>query len=536
MRSENTIPKEGSTESAGTALIHGVLRTIARRLWLRRTVEEVSFGVCVVLSAVLASHILHPAGSFSSAGLNAVWLPVLAGAIVTACVAWRVSRPVSAVQAADEADARAGLKDELKSACDFLSAGRSDGLRALQLARAASAARRLDPCLVVPGHIPGTLFLAAGLGALLWGMAWVGPPMLPLRDGAPVQTAEDEAGIRELREIPDDAPADGALRKLDQALRVLQDRGATTEETRQAATLAREAADQAGMEGAMAREELARIARTLKSDARWSQVADALEKGDARKAQALIEKMQGEPSIGTDADQDSRDENFRSADKGAAEGDPEFEKVGHDLRGVDVKMNQDTVAKLLDTIEESAKKLDAQEQVNRIRRRMLEDNLVATSQRSALTANQFGMRANPPNPTPSPDTGNADLQGGTLFRQAAMAKEKDDAQHEGSRAGSASGHSEALPLEGAATPRLEAQLKREVIPGREEESGDEDASGDKGWFFSASAEQKSDLSFQAVAARGEAERAGVVRHAPLPMRHRAAVKEYFLNLHESENK
>ncbi|MEQ1881626.1 MAG: hypothetical protein ABL878_11725, partial [Burkholderiales bacterium] len=55
------------------------------------------------------------------------------------------------------------------------------------------------------------------------------------------------------------------------------------------------------------------------------------------------------------------------------------------------------------------------------------------------------------------------------------------------------------------------------------------------WFYSASVEQKSNLPYRDVNASGNFTRADEIRHAPVPIRQRKIVKNYFLNLNESEN-
>jgi hypothetical protein len=162
--------------------------------------------------------------------------------------------------------------------------------------------------------------------------------------------------------------------------------------------------------------------------------------------------------------------------------------------------------------------------------------MIPTSQRSALTASQFDSSDNAPNATASPDTGNADIRGGTMFRQGAVTRRNDDdPARDGNMSGSAEGDSEALALEGAATSRLDAQLKLEAIHRRDDADND-DEKADQGWFYSASQEQKSLLGFEDVRARPNFDRENAMSFERIPIRQKQAVKDYFLNLHESEKK
>ena len=211
------------------------------------------------------------------------------------------------------------------------------------------------------------------------------------------------------------------------------------------------------------------------------------------------------------------------------------ESAGRDLGGKNAAVNQDAMKRVINALEQANEKIEVQNRVNNVRRRM-EDNLIATTQRSQLTASQFDNRANAPNPTPSPETGSTNVRGGTLFRQAAVAREEGDNAREGSQTGDASGDSQALPLEGAATRRLDAQLKLEAILQKYDGGDEPNGKGDPGWFYSASREQKSVLRAESVRTDIGYDREVATDHDRIPVRQKNIVKNYFLNLHESEKK
>jgi hypothetical protein len=123
-----------------------------------------------------------------------------------------------------------------------------------------------------------------------------------------------------------------------------------------------------------------------------------------------------------------------------------------------------------------------------------------------------------------------------MFRQGAVTRRNDDdPARDGNMSGSAEGDSEALALEGAATSRLDAQLKLEAIHRRDDADND-DEKADQGWFYSASQEQESLLGLEDVRARLNFDRENAMSFERIPIRQKQAVKEYFLNLHESEKK
>ena len=96
--------------------IRSVLATVRRRLGVNRLVEALGLGVAsalaVLVTAVVLDAILAPT---SLAGVVLKSGTVLA-VVIVAFAAWRGSRPVPDAIATREADARADLKDTLKSA------------------------------------------------------------------------------------------------------------------------------------------------------------------------------------------------------------------------------------------------------------------------------------------------------------------------------------------------------------------------------------------------------------------------------------
>lgn len=516
-------------------IIIGVLHKLGRRLWIVRAIRETAFGFCIVLFCLVCFQLIEPAlvSGLASAG-TAIRIALLAiFAAVAAEVAARSARGVTTEQAAVAADLRAHLKDELKSAHWFMSQEPALPFAELQVQRAAATAAGLDLAVLAPRELPGNALLAGGLGLVLAALIWMTPQLSRSWDSGLEAGPAAQRESADLRLLLKDAPQDAEIVKLDRALRNLQQTGASAEERRRALADARDAIDQANMEASAAREGLAKLTEALKADPKFASVALAMNEGRMEDAMALLRKLKGDPAAGAREEQA-----MAPADKGGA---PEnsigqaLESAGQDLNGKSAAVNQDAINRVINALDQANESIEVQNRVNNVRRR-LEGNLIATNQRSQLTASQFDSRTNAPNPTPSPETGDANLRGGTLFRQAAVAREEGDAAREGSQTGDASGDSPALPLEGAATRRLDAQLKLETLvqqyDGREEPNG----KGDQGWFYSASREQKSMLQTENVRALAGYDREGAVNHDRVLVRQKGIVKNYFLNLHESEKK
>jgi len=516
-------------------IIIGVLRKLGHRLWIARAIRETAFGFCVVLFSLVCFQLIEPAfvSGFASAG-TAIRIALLAiFAAVAVEVATRSARGVTTEQTAAAADARAHLKDELKSACWLMSQRPASPFAELQVQRAAATAAGLDLAVLAPRTLPGNALLAGGLGLVLAALIWMTPQLSRTRDSGLEAGPAEQRESADLRSLLKDAPQDAQIVKLDLALRTLQRAGASAEEKRRALADARDAVDQANMEASAAREAMAKLAESLKSDPKFALVAQAMNDGRTEEAKALLRKLKGDPAAGAREEQA-----IEPADKGGA---PEhsisqaLESAARDLTAKSAAVNQDAINRVINALEQANESIEVQNRVNNVRRR-LEGNLIATNQRSQLTASQFDNRTSAPNPTPSPETGDTNLRGGTLFRQAAVAREEGDTAREGSQTGDASGDSPALPLEGAATRRLDAQLKRETLAQKYDGGDEPNGKGDQGWFYSASREQKSMLQIEDARSLAGYDREDAMTHDKVLVRQKGIVKNYFLNLHESEKK
>jgi hypothetical protein len=132
----------------------------------------------------------------------------------------------------------------------------------------------------------------------------------------------------------------------------------------------------------------------------------------------------------------------------------------------------------VDRLNKIAQQFDMQGQMNQASTALSQMQL-AVAQRSALSAGRFAQQA-ANSSMPSPETGNTVMPGGTMFRAAAVARESmRSPESEGAKTGDATGESQADPLLGDKTARLDAQLKREVIQ-QESKPGEE---GSQAWFY-----------------------------------------------------
>ena len=516
-------------------IIAEVLHGIGRRLWVGRALREALFGLCVLLYFLIAlrmSGMLAP--EIPAAGMPALAL-VLAGTVAfLAYLAWRMSRKVTLLQAAAHADAGAGLRDELKSAYWFVSHDEKSPFIDVQVARAAEKAHSLDVRQIVPGRLPPSLYGAMALGAALAFVTWLSPRLVPLWD-ANAAVLPTVAQGQDLRALLLDAPTDARIEKLDQALETLEDEAATAAQKQQALEAMREISEQTNMEALAARDGLARFADTIATNPKLGEVAEALKAGNNAEAIALLEEIRAglapegkenetfpEPAPGTQS-------------QGALAEDPDAS--GRSLAGNTPQLSADAVSQAIRKIEEVTRETEIQNRVEQVRRGAKE-RMSTTAQRSAGRANAFGASNNleAGNPTPAPENGNTDMAGGAMFRQGEANREEDaDGAQEGSRTGSAAGESDAMPVLGRATQRLDAQLRLEAIERRDDGKQGEDED-DKNWVYTGSQQQASALEYEEVLARGSFDRESAGQHDRIPVRQKQMVKNYFLNLHESEKK
>jgi hypothetical protein len=498
-----------------------MLGRVARRLWLNRALQEIGFGLSVALFSVVAFQLVDPgfAGGLSAVPGTALVL-ALATCALLAC--WRAARRATLAQAAGAADRRERLRDELKTAYWLVKCGDVSAFGELQVRRAARTAQRLDPRQVVPAKAPPGLWIAGALALLLAATSSLLPRPSLSSDSLP-DAAQAAPSLRSLLE---GAPEDERLQRLDQALAALESSGSTREQLQKATAQARDAVDEAHLRAVAARDSLSRLAGVMRGRSELDEAASALEDGRTREAIDMLKALAGDH---TSAQRGDEARETSVADR-ASDLEQAAEESSRELRRQGARLNEDALRRVIRSIEAAEDALETQRRASEVGRRM-EDFLVAASQRSALTASRFGSRASAPNPTSAPESGNADLRGGTMYRQGAIARGDGDESQEASRTGAASGHSEALELEGAKTERLEAKLMLETL--RAESTAEDDAEqGQSTWYYQPTRQGEARTAFTQPPARERFAGAEAMNAEQIPLQSRQSVRDYFINLHE----
>ncbi|HYL18607.1 MAG TPA: hypothetical protein VEV20_07990 [Burkholderiales bacterium] len=508
------------------------LEQIRRRLRLTRALHDITLILGMAAVALLLWRVPYV---FSGRA------PIVAAAVLAALLLWvsgavllvrgRMSGRSTLWAAAAVADAGAGLKDELKTAYWFLDQPSSSPWVSAQIGRAAQSARRVEPAALVPLRVDRTT-LTGGIAALVLVVAaWLLPPFAPGSDAAPPVDVVAEADARQaqlLRELIPHTEDEATAAKLEQALRTLERKTATDAEKQRALAEAKEAVEQQNLQAASMREGLYKLSAKLSGNKALSEVAKALEEGDAAKAATMMQSMADARSAMKGKESGASDQREKEKDldqlmKDAAQGDDKTAQGA----------NASVAAKeAIDRLKQIAEKLEVQSKLKEAAQSLSHVQL-AVAQRSQMAAGRFS-RSQSQSSTPSPDSGQTNMPGGVMFRSAAVAQEnRPSQQQEGSKTGAALGDSEADPVLGKKVTPLDVQLKREAVTGEQQE----DAEGKpKNWYYTESKQQASVVDYQGVGARSSFALGQSSGPEGISIRHRQIVKDYFMTLREGSQR
>lgn len=521
-------------------VIVGLLRTVAVRMRVARVLHETGFALCVVLSALAVFELIRtPLADV----LGDTYRFLLAAALVLFffLIIARGLRRVSMAQAAGLVDARLPLHDELKSAYWFVSQreqvdeGDADFVR-MHVSKAARTAQEVRGPRVLPLRLPRSMVLAV-LPALVLAGAMLGNPHLVRAGAAPagsaVESASDAQSAREL--LAAKASDEEEIKQLDRALATFEQSGATIQERQEAVIQARDAVDKLNMQASVTREGLARLARAMKGKPGLEEVAEAIEQGRTEDAIAMLQKMREEFKGSPGEDTGSRQQESAQASRAELPSGQDIGEVARDLANMNGRMNESSVSSLLENLEQAQETMQMQQRANAARRTMdaMDEMVGMTAQQSQLAPSQSSTQGATPMGTPSPETGKSDLRGATMFRQATMAPGEKAQDDSGSTTGAPGGHAPARALEGRATKRLDAVLKLERVKVSGSDQVKENDEQESGWFYTASQQEQAESAFADVRGRGDYADADVMRPGHVPIQQREAVRDYFINIHES---
>jgi hypothetical protein len=332
--------------------------------------------------------------------------------------------------------------------------------------------------------------------------------------------------MRTMRALVGALPQTEARRKLEFALQRLASGDTSREERRHALALAQDAMEQIRMDAAASREGLQRLSQMLAGQRGLEEVAEALARGDAKRAADLLAKVQADnqtvPSGNTpDPSEVPGGQSLEQAVQALT--DQMAEPQGG-------RPSNDSLESMADRLNEIARQLAAANYVNEAWKAVKSPQMQGARGGPTAAGRSDQEQLDGGAVNPSPDTSNKPMDGGTLSRSAAVAQgQGTEEQKGGTRMGKAIGSAQSDPVLGNEGERLDAQLKQQALRGQEEQQQDEE----QGWFYTQSQKRGARSEWRSVEAREKYAEAQAGPAGGISIRHRRIVKDYFMNRPEA---
>jgi hypothetical protein len=480
-------------------LLHWLTTAAARAGWSRRMPELGRFA-CVLIALALLAEVFQ-ALSLPPPFLSTLTaLLVLAALCVAALFAWRLARPITLAQAAQAADTRAGLKDQLKSAHWFAQRPAPDALVELLLMRAARTAQRLDARGLFPLGVPRSALAALVLALVTGALAWFSP-----RIAWP--TARDSAAAPV---VANSQPAQRAMRK-NEAKKLAPEMTWP------------ELALRYDQSAAWA--QLEQMAQQLPAGADVEAIGRAVAARDAPLTAQLLQASQREQAAAEqDADARSRDEQMLAAAQGMLERLQDIFSKETTRRDPSMRAGEEPTARITQEVQGQSR-----EEKRKIRGTQAQGEIQFNPRLRALTRRSAASQEI------AQAAGEAAEAGSQTSVDGEAKGAPDDSK---SRSGGSSGEhpessataADSQPVLGEQAIRLEVQL-REV---RVERTDDPQLQATEESFYAATQRQASEVAYERIVTRWRAQREATLQPGRTPFSYREAVKRYFLTQHGRE--
>ena len=523
--------------------ISQLVSRVARNLKLNRFLDELGFIVATLLFACSGLLVLLMPLKFSVSQwvLSGIGISVV---VLLVAIWYRAWSSIGDGEAASFVDERVGLKDEVLSAMWFLNSDKRSGdsdsaFISVHLDRADKKVSSIDANVVAPISFPRS-GKVAGLAILTLFVTWLGVSNIVIANNselAPLNGSSIDLDV--VTETVAEPEYFSNVEEINDALAVLNRDDISFEAKQEALKKAREVLDQINMDAVMTREGLSKLSKLLLEQDGFEGVGRALEQGNIKEAIVLLKEKQEQIAALADDDQNLnvddqqagstvRSENISSAEIGDAARDLMNEVGQPDPRNI---------TRLIENLEQAQQDMESQEQANTAASRM-----ESAGERIGLAqtgAADYGGRsatsdqAEAGNGTPSPDAGNNDMTGGSLFRRGSVTANEEDQGDDGSSTGAPEGHAAAMALEGRMTKRLDAVLRLEKTEVEGDESID---SEDSAWEFQASKQGKARTEIVQGIDTVTYEDSDVINSEFVSVEQRKSVQQYFLEIHEGNNR
>jgi len=477
-------------------LLHRWLARAAARLRAGDRLRDAALLACALLGLLAFFQLLRAVVPVPPvlAALTPLFLLAALGCV--AAFGWRLGRRVTLAQAAAAADARAGLKDELKSAYWLDEPEPRAAIIALLLQRACGDAQRLDPKRLFPLRPPPSALAAFALAALCAGLSWLAPKV--------AATAPDRAalGVATPSGTPSAAgtdPSAGSTAGGDRhhavwsALDELAERltGNAQAEAIRRAVAARDAPRAAHLLSAMRRREAAAAAQTASAHPEGEQMTAELAQGILERLQEL---MRGEESAAPVGEPPAPAHNTGRLARQLRE------DMGDAERGRDERSSQGEM------------------QLNAMLRAI---------SRTSLGERQLAQGGG----EAGEENGRAQTSGGAMGRR--LSRTRAGGSDGEQPTGDPGGEREADPLLGARTQRLQAQLQKARVE-RDGEDDEPSSEGREESFYDVTQAQAAQLALREVGTRPAQSAESLMTGQRTPLAYHEAVKRYSLSQHRKE--
>jgi hypothetical protein len=474
------------------------LATAAARMSWDRRLRELGRFVCSLAILGLVAQVFNIFVLPRSVALALDSLLVVAALVVVALFAWRLARGMTLAQAAGAADARASLKDELKSAHWFAQFSVRDAFVDLLMTHAARTAQTLDVRRLFPLAMPNSILTAIALGMLAGALAWFSPRIaLPVILGPLSGTASGAVAADGKRMEEIGAHSASPIAEKEDVLTAAWSR------LEQLAKELPAGSDAGPIKRAVAAHDAGLAAQLLKSSQR-SQSELALRKLTVRPRTELKSAVSAQKLLEA------------------------LEKLANNEK--DSPPESTTKAEVTPTVRTATRlRAQATEERRKISGTPAEGEVTPNNRLRAISRAGVGMREVAYGEGEAADAGSQTSVSGAATGDRTGRSQAGGSEGEHPNSSQAGGGDDESVL-GERTERLIAQLEKmsgELSEDSKQQETDEE-------FYAATERQASLSGYESVAAQWRVQNEAVISPGETPLSYREAVKQYFLSQHARE--
>ena len=522
--------------------LENLVLQVTRRARLVSVISETSFFAAVSLFAASVLWVVakwFPFFGTSSFVVLCLVTGVCVGVFVIA-IAWR---RVSEIDALRLVDSKMMSRDQARSALWF---SRQDEFSRDTLEHsfirehvvdANQRAATINSREVVPFKYPDTLNLAI-LAALLFVASIYATESIVVAETVKSSQEIVRSGLTQDRSNEEVLIDKTGIEEIDQAIEAIEASDLPHQAKKEAIRKAKQAIDQINMDALLTREGISKLSQVLINQDGFQEIGEALKQGRIQEAIDMLREKQKELESAEDSQgEETNDDDQQTASIDRTEGIVNSD-LGDNARDTMNEVGQpdpNNVTRLIENLEQAQQDMESQQRANTAGARMEEmGERIGAVQTSASDMggrlSTWEDQASEASGTPSPDSGNNDMSGGSMFRKGTVTPNEKDEGDDGSSTGAPDGHAAAQAIEGRMTERLEdaiLKLVKTKIEADDSEENDESA-----WEFQTSkkGESTTELAQQVDRAKYGVSQSMDVEF--VSVERKQSVKKYFIELHE----